>query len=194
MAKVFGDLRPRATEGERKVLRLLQNLSDEYIVWPELPINSGYLIYPDFVVLHPRLGLTVLEVKDWVYIVEANPSTWKVQTRKGDVRSEKSPLVATHEKATKIVEKLQENPRLVHAEGPHRGKLILPWTYGVVFPNLTRLLSSELDPLIPECVIWQDDLETGQFEECLFRLPRPFEANLTPKQARHRAQRALFLI
>jgi hypothetical protein len=69
MAVIVGSLRPEVTRGEQLVFRLLQGLPDDYYVWPELTVGDTN---PDFVLVHPRLGLAVLEVKDWAEVVAAS--------------------------------------------------------------------------------------------------------------------------
>jgi hypothetical protein len=55
----------RMTSGERRLAqRLTDKLEDDYLCWYDVPVGSKVL-YPDFVILHPRRGLLVLEVKDW---------------------------------------------------------------------------------------------------------------------------------
>lgn len=53
------------TQGERRTAeRLEQKLDDDYLVWYDVPVGPKHS-HPDFVVLHPRRGLLILEVKDW---------------------------------------------------------------------------------------------------------------------------------
>lgn len=53
------------TGGERRVAqRLIEKLEDDYLCWYDVPIGSKSQ-HPDFIILHPRRGLLVLEVKDW---------------------------------------------------------------------------------------------------------------------------------
>lgn len=48
--------------GERRVAERLEGkLDDDYLVWYDVPVGPKRL-HPDFVVLHPRRGLLVLEV------------------------------------------------------------------------------------------------------------------------------------
>ena len=55
----------RMTTGERRLAeRLEQKLGNNYLVWYDVPVGPKRL-HPDFIVLHPRRGLLVLEVKDW---------------------------------------------------------------------------------------------------------------------------------
>ncbi len=49
-------------EGEVRVLEMLMRLNDDWFVYVQPQIG---LERPDFVVAHPRLGITVVEVKDW---------------------------------------------------------------------------------------------------------------------------------
>ena len=55
----------RMTAGERRLAeRLEQKLDDDYLLWYDVPVGPRYS-HPDFVVMHPRRGVLVLEVKDW---------------------------------------------------------------------------------------------------------------------------------
>ena len=55
----------RMTLGERRLAqRLLDKLEDDYSCWYDVPVGPRFL-HPDFVLLHPRRGLLILEVKDW---------------------------------------------------------------------------------------------------------------------------------
>ena len=55
----------RMTSGERRWAERLQDkLEDDYLLWWDVPIGPKQT-RPDFVVLHPRRGALILEVKDW---------------------------------------------------------------------------------------------------------------------------------
>ena len=65
----------RLTAGERRFAeRLQQKLEDDYLLWANVPVGKhGFC--PDFLVLHPRRGFAVLEVKDWrIENAEAAPA------------------------------------------------------------------------------------------------------------------------
>lgn len=54
------------TTGERAFANLLEaKLEEDYLCWYNVPIGRARQ-HPDFVVLHPRRGLIILEVKDWL--------------------------------------------------------------------------------------------------------------------------------
>ncbi len=53
------------TPGERRFAERLEKLlEDDYLCWSNVPVGPKAR-YPDFVVLHPKRGILVLEVKDW---------------------------------------------------------------------------------------------------------------------------------
>jgi hypothetical protein len=55
----------RMTGGEsRLAARLEKKLDDDYLLWYDVPVGPKYS-HPDFVVMHPRRGLLVLEVNEW---------------------------------------------------------------------------------------------------------------------------------
>ncbi len=61
----LGSCLKRMTPGERRFAeRLEQKLEEDYLCWFDVPIGPANM-HPDFVVLHPRRGLIILEVKDW---------------------------------------------------------------------------------------------------------------------------------
>ena len=160
------------------MFELFTCLPDDFWVWPELSIGEQY---PDFVMLHPHLGVAVLEVKDWVDVREADAAGVLVRTRDGQERRESNPVQNARNKAIAVATRLERRPKLTHRGGPHQGKLKLPWTYAVVFPNLTRMLIFGLgDVYEPNYLIADDDLHPTRFEECLRRLAWRFPAQLEP--------------
>ena len=44
--------------------RLEQKLDADYLLWHNVPMGPKQT-HPDFVVLHPKRGLLILETKDW---------------------------------------------------------------------------------------------------------------------------------
>ena len=70
----------RMTSGEKRLAeRLEQKLDADYLLWYDVPIGAHYA-HPDFVVMHPRRGLLVLEVKDWRLgtIQRADKQSWDI--------------------------------------------------------------------------------------------------------------------
>ncbi len=129
----------RMTQGERRFgERLEQKLDDDYLVWYDVPIGPKQS-HPDFVVLHPRRGLLILETKDWKLetIRNASRQAWEI-VPDGRTKVVINPLAQARHCAIQVVNALERDAQLVHAEGPHRGKLAFPWGHGVVFTRITR--------------------------------------------------------
>ncbi|MFC6281671.1 MULTISPECIES: DEAD/DEAH box helicase [Polaromonas] len=163
------------TGGERRLAeRLEQKLDDDYLLWYDVPIGLKHL-HPDFVVMHPRRGLLILEVKDWSTstIQHANKQSWQVFID-GMLKTQPNPAEQARQYAHAVVDALKRDPQLVHADGKYQGGLAFPWSYGVVFPNMTRkqFTDGQLDQIIePHQVICSDEmLERVDAEELQSRL------------------------
>ncbi len=64
-APVLSSVVGRMTSGERRFARRLEShLEDDYVCWYNVPVMA-WKQHPDFLILHPRRGLLVIEVKDW---------------------------------------------------------------------------------------------------------------------------------
>jgi hypothetical protein len=154
--------------GERRLAeRLEQKLDADYLLWYDVPVGPKHL-HPDFVVMHPRRGLLILEVKDWSTktIEHADKQSWQVFID-GRLKTQPNPADA-------VVDALKRDPQLVHADGKYQGGLRFPWSYGVVFPNMTRreFTEGQLDQVIePNQVICADEMyESVDAEDLQSRL------------------------
>ena len=129
----------RMTSGERRLAeRLEQKLDAKYLLWYDVPVGP-LPTYPDFLVLHPSRGILVLEVRDWRLgsITYVDKATWVISPD-GTSRHVDNPLEQARQHAHHVVNALERDPQLVHADGPHCGKLAIPWSYGVVLTHITR--------------------------------------------------------
>src|SRR5690606_30120185 len=77
------------------------------------------------------------------------------------------------------VDQLRRDPQLVNAGGRYEGRLVFPYGYGVVFPNITRKQWNEAIPeqdqelvLPPHRLICKDEMSTvtdpETFQTCLW--------------------------
>jgi hypothetical protein len=135
MAEVIGSLRDdKATFGEKEVLKRLENgLSDENTVYVECPLNDGPIQrFPDFIVV-TNFGVVIVEVKDWVVVLDFDKYHIRIQEKGGRTRQEKNPVLTARDYATVLNNELQKIPALVDEQ---RGKCHVPWGYTVVFPHL----------------------------------------------------------
>ncbi|MBU3898350.1 MAG: NERD domain-containing protein [Gammaproteobacteria bacterium] len=165
----------RMTAGERRLAeRLEQKLDDDYLLWYDVPMGP-HQSHPDFCVIHPRRGLLILEVKDWKpdTILQADKLNWVILDH-GQPKTVASPIEQARQYAHTVVDALKRDPQLVQAEGKHQGQLAFPWSYGVVFPNLTRkqFTEGELHRVIePNRVVCRDEMtESVDAEDLQSRL------------------------
>ena len=171
----LGSCTGRMTPGERRLAqRLEQKLDADYLLWYDVPVGPKQS-HPDFVVLHPRRGLLILEVKDWKpgTIVQADKESWVILAD-GRPKTVPSPMAQARQYAHQVVNALERDAPLVQAGGPHQGKLAFPWSYGVVLPNLTRkqFTDGELGQIMaPHRVLCADEMtEAVEAEDLQSRL------------------------
>lgn len=154
--------------------RLEQKLDDDYLLWYDVPVGPKYS-HPDFVVMHPRRGLLILEIKDWrlATIRTVDKETWEI-IPDGIPKSVINPLEQARQYAHQVINLLERDTQLVQPDGKHQGKLAFPWSYGVVFTNITRkqFETAELDQAIePNRVICSDEMtESVDAEDLQSRL------------------------
>jgi len=167
------------TSGERRLAeRLEQKLDDDYLMWYDVPVGPKRT-HPDFVIIHPRRGILILETKDWKLetIRKANRQCWEI-VPEGQLKVEKNPLEQARHCAIQVVRALEKDKQLVHQEGDHKGKLAFPWGHGVVFTNITRkqFTDAALDQAIDaHYAICKDEmLESAAPEEFQQRLWQMF--------------------
>ena len=155
----------RCNAGERRLLHSLRRcLEDDYLVWHNVPIGARAR-QPDFVILSPRQGVLLLEVKDWkrATLAAATRDRVELNTARGPV-TEANPLRQARDYALELVDVMQRDAALVHGDGPFCGKLIFPYGWGVVFARLTQgeVAGSDFAELFaPHRVLMRDDLEEG---------------------------------
>ena len=162
----------RCNVGERRVLHQLKRcLGDDYLVWHNVPVGPRAR-QPDFVVLSPRQGVLLLEVKDWKRstLVAATRDAVELETARGRV-TEANPLRQARDYAFELVDLMQHDAALTHGDGPFRGKLLFPYGWGVVFSHQTRAdwAGSDFDQVFPtRQVLLRDDLDEAVSVEGFF--------------------------
>lgn len=152
----------RMSAGERRLAeRLEQKLEDDYLMWYDVPVGPKQS-QPDFVLLHPRRGVLILEAKDWHLgtIQKASRQYWEI-IPEGQLKVVKSPLAQARHCAIEVVNALERDAQLARPSGPHAGKLLFPWGHGVVLTRITRkqFEAAGLDQAMePHLVICQDEM------------------------------------
>lgn len=175
--------------GERSVLHQLKRcLSDDYLVWHDVPVGPRQR-QPDFVVFSPRRGLLILEVKHWAHSSLRSATRERVElvTARGS-QTVAHPLMQARTYALELNELLQSDPTLVHDEGPFRGKSRVPYGWGCVLSKIERgkIDASDFADVFPaHKTLLRDDLaedvEPYDFEKRLwgmFVMTFPFALSL----------------
>lgn len=159
------------SRGEKRLAeRLEQKLDDDYLLWYDVPVGPKRS-HPDFVVLHPRRGLLILEVKDWHLdtIRQASKGPWEILAE-GIPKTVSNPAEQARQHAHHVVDALKRDAQLIHAEGKWQGMLTFPWSYGVVLTNITRkqFEAAELHRAIEEHrVVCSDEMTESVDPEAL---------------------------
>ena len=153
----------RCDAGERRVLHQLKRcLEDDYLVWHDIPIGPKAR-QPDFVILSPRWGVLLLEVKDWrrAALGRGTRDSVELHTARGIV-TQPHPLRQARDVTMELVDLMKADPALVHADGPFAGRLLFPYGWGVVFARIRRaeVEGSDFHELFPESrTLLRDDLD-----------------------------------
>lgn len=168
----------RMTAGERRFAQRLEaKLEEDYLCWYDIPLGHKNA-HPDFIILHPRIGLLILEVKDWKAetLQSITRSNAAILTPTG-VKHVANPLEQARHYAHTVVNLLERDAQLIAANGRNQGKLLCPWTYGVVLTNISRqtFMQSGLAEVIDEYrVICQDEMtesvEAEPFQNRLWQM------------------------
>ena len=118
--------------------------------------------HPDFIVLHPKRGLLILEIKDWKRdSIQSITKTDVTLLMPEGLIHKRNPLEQARQYAQAVADMLQRDPQLVFSKGRMQGQLLFPWTYGVVLPNISRkqFESTDLGAVLePRRVICQDEM------------------------------------
>lgn len=150
----------KATPGERLLFNTCENhLPDDWIVYYEPMIGSRK---PDFVFIIPRLGILVLEAKDYKKstIRSISPSRWYLTLPDGSEGSVRNPLDQARSYSFEISDKLKKDPVLL--AGSESNRLKFSYGFGAVFSRLSRVdaVTMGLTDVIPDnLVLFREDID-----------------------------------
>lgn len=166
----------RCDTGERAVLHQLKRcLSDDYMVWHNVPIGPKAR-QPDFVILSPRRGLLILEVKHWAWgtVLGFNRDSVELSLEDGP-KTTVHPLSQARGYAMELNNVLESDPTLVQDQDPFKGKSRVPYGWGCVLSNIRRkqVDGTDMAEVFPEAkTLLRDDLsediEPNEFEKRLW--------------------------
>lgn len=132
----------KPTFGELHISRLLAQLPNrKHFFWRAQPrLNHERLTHlqPDFIVVGAYLGVIVLEVKDWVAVLEADQDRMRIRRRDGVELDVENPVRVAQDYCHALMDMLKERAELLYERGKLRGKLTFPVGYAVIFSNLPQ--------------------------------------------------------
>lgn len=162
--------------GERNTLHQLKRcLSDDYMVWHNVPIGPKAR-QPDFVILSPRRGLLILEVKHWARGTVQGSNRDKVDLMLDDgMKQVDHPLYQARGYAMELNNVLERDPALLQDEDPFKGKSRVPYGWGCVLSNIRakQLEGTDFSEVFPQHkTLLRDDLDDSmdayEFEKRLW--------------------------
>lgn len=181
MAKIIHNSNTRMTAGEKSLYRMLETLLDDnYFCYHDIPVGKNSC-YPDFIILHPKRGLLFLEVKDWHLksIKKITKNNVSLLTKNGEV-CVSNPIEQVRQCAFQVIDQLAADKKLILTYGNYKGKLKIPYSYGVIFTkikrdDLNKLLTLEGGSILPERqVICKDEItentDSKTFQNQLFKM------------------------
>lgn len=137
------------TYGEIIVKKLFEQLQKEYK--DRFLFRSQYSIYingheskPDFVAVLAFHGVAVIEVKDWVEILEADQENFRLRGRDGIEHVLPNPFKTAQAYCYDLEKLLLERQELCKRYQGQR-KLKFPWQPFVILPNISRSDIRELE-------------------------------------------------
>jgi thymidine kinase len=148
----------KPTPGEKLVGELLRKLpKNQYFVVTEPRIDApGGTLRPDFVVVSGLYGVLVIEVKDYVEILEGSTQkTLRVRSRSKGVLTLENPEETSLRYAHALADKFKEFEELMHLwQGQKR--LIFPYQNVVALPNISKSEISYLEKqgIFSRGIVW----------------------------------------
>lgn len=127
-----------ASAGEKAIFAILQNLPDDCLVYYEAVVARKF---PDFIVISPRIGILIIEVKGWYpkNILGGDSISLQLQMRtnetsKHPMRQAREYMFALMDEARKVL----NSPILLNGKGEHEGKFLFPFGNMVILNNIEK--------------------------------------------------------
>lgn len=141
MAEMIPDRLPSGSSaGEKAIFEILQNLPDDCLVYYE-PIVARK--FPDFVIISPRIGILIIEVKGWYpkNIVGGDSNDINLHIRNKS-ESSKHPMRQAREYMYALMDEARatlNSPVLLNSnKGEYEGRFLFPFGNMVVLNNIEK--------------------------------------------------------
>lgn len=181
MAHFYGT--PGSETGDQKFASIARLLSDDWIVYAQPVVTDGQTANPDYLLIHPKKGVYIFEIKDW-YI--ARPISGKeaevTSITDKQRRIEKSPIEQARNSMFKLKNRIEKDPILQQKDGYHKGKSAVPLAAWGCLPNMKGTPLNNLRHFWGNALLGEDDLRQAYFENNLLDYPSLFKAQLSEIQ------------
>lgn len=130
----------RQTMGERLVQQLLAKLPQNeffYVTEPKIVTKDGRESKPDFVIVVRRKGVVILEVKDWVNLLNGNQHEIQIERKDGIREFKKNPIKTAEDYAYDLASRFEERKELCTVYRK-RNTLKFPFQAVVALPNISQ--------------------------------------------------------
>lgn len=181
MAQIYGN--PGPEWGDQFVYEALSKLPDDLIIYPQpkLAYKRQTPRYPDYAIVYPKKGVIILEVKDWVEIIEYDRNSATIRRRDGSEATESSPVEQARAAAHLLENILKADENLVRDQG----KLRFPYAYAGVLPHQPTQVIQQLEREWGEGFIFgKDDLQPEKLMKRLQEIPTPFNCRMFEHEVR----------
>lgn len=164
MPEMIPDKLPNSSSaGEKAIFAILQNLPDDCLVYYE-PIVARK--FPDFVVISPRIGIMIIEVKGWYpkNILGGDSNTIQLrtpETSKHPMRQAREYMFSLMDEARNVL----NAPLLLDGQGKHEGRFLFPFGNMVILNNIEKKqlenhVNGDLSILFPDKkTVYREKLE-----------------------------------
>jgi len=174
---------PLATSGEKVLSNILAALPDDVIVYRDINLKDQY---PDFVVVSPRLGILIIEIKDWksMTIISANRDTVELHLFSRS-KTVSHPVKQAREYAfalRKEIESRVDGQIFLKKDGPYKGNICFPISYLAILSEISNWdleklnLANVFDPartLTKDWLRMAQSMRGGKLEKALESYFRP---------------------
>ncbi|QUH28203.1 3'-5' exonuclease [Vallitalea guaymasensis] len=154
MAKIIPQyITTNMTPGEKELLNFLHKLPDDYIVYYTINVNNKE---PDFIVVGKKIGVMVIEVKDWDldYIRRFDKKSVNLKNRS----NVKNPLVQAQEYSNELLNIIKD--KYIYGYPVNKVVCFCNITYSEYMEFKDNRGTKISDILKPEDIIFKDELQS----------------------------------
>ncbi|MCQ3931661.1 MAG: hypothetical protein DPW16_14485 [Chloroflexi bacterium] len=128
------------TMGEKQIHQLLTKLPQNeffHVAESKIVTKDGRESKPDFIIVARRRGVVILEVKDWVNLLEVTQKEVRIERRDGIRETKANPIVIAENYAYDLASRFEQRKELCRIY-QKRTALKFPWQAAVALPNIPQ--------------------------------------------------------